>query len=265
VIDSLWRHLVSLTAEDWSAFGAMITAAVAVVAALFARSQVREARRTREAQTQPFVIVDLQPSPDEIHVLNLIVENIGATIARDVAITFDPPLKSSMHDYEIADSPLLTEGIPTLPPGRRIEALFDISFLRLKTDLPMRYDATISFCDAFGRKQEPLQYIIDLHHLIGLEYNQKLGLQDIAKSLKEINSTMKAWSGSRGLHVWVRDEDAKLLRDAIETDLTGHSPSLARRRPPDYIMAIGRILPIRIIVRNIRKVVRKRRGGSQRS
>lgn len=53
----------ALTAEEWTALGTVVTAVVAVLAAGFAALQVWELRRTREDQTRPFVIVDIQPGP----------------------------------------------------------------------------------------------------------------------------------------------------------------------------------------------------------
>ncbi len=135
--------MAALTAEDWTAIGTGVTAAVAVLAAGFAALQVREVRRTREDQTRPFVIVDIQPGPAWSNLLDLVVENIGSTAARDVQISFDPPLRQSKDDgYPIAESALIREGIRMLPPGRRIRVFFDASHHRIKTDLPMRYDVT---------------------------------------------------------------------------------------------------------------------------
>ncbi len=78
----------------------------------------REARRLRDEQAQPFVVVQLQPSPVSGQLLELVVENIGRTIARDVRFHFSPRLESALERYELADSPLLTSGIPTMPPRR---------------------------------------------------------------------------------------------------------------------------------------------------
>lgn len=51
-----------MTPAEWTALGTIVTALVAVAAAIFAFMQVREIRRTREEQVRPFVVVDIQPS-----------------------------------------------------------------------------------------------------------------------------------------------------------------------------------------------------------
>lgn len=101
---------------QWSAAGNVATAIIALLAVIYAALQVREAKRAREAQTQPFVVVSLQPSPVANFIIELVVENIGSTLARDVSFRFDPPLKSSLDDSRLEDSYLIQHGIPTMPP-----------------------------------------------------------------------------------------------------------------------------------------------------
>jgi hypothetical protein len=81
-------------ATDWAAvtaWAAWATVAVYVVLGIFAWIQVLQARRLREEQARPFVIVDFEPG----FLVYLTVENIGRTMARDVTIRFDKPLAST--------------------------------------------------------------------------------------------------------------------------------------------------------------------------
>lgn len=126
--------------QEWTAVGTVVTAGIAAAAAIVAYFQLRQARQLREDQARPFVVVDIVPSEVDLHVLDLVIENVGNTVAQDVRLSFDPPLASSLADYDLAGSVLIREGIPTMPPRRRIEFLFDISHQRLNTDLPKRYD-----------------------------------------------------------------------------------------------------------------------------
>lgn len=256
--------MVALTAEDWTAIGTVVTAAVAVLAAGFAALQVRELRRTREDQTRPFVIVDIQPGPAWSNLLDLVVENIGSTAARDVQISFDPPLQQSKDDgYPIGESALISEGIRMLPPGRRIRAFFDASHDRIKTDLPMRYDVTVRLKDARGRAQPDQNYTIDMGYMYGTTQVQEYGLHDAAKAISEIQKTVKKWADIHGrLKVWVRDEDRYRLDERVEHDLTGHPPSLGRQSPSEVTMALGRNVFVRTAVRRLRawRDGRKRAG-----
>lgn len=256
--------LAALSAEEWTALGTVITAVVAVLAAGFAALQVWELRRTREDQSRPFVIVDIQPGPAWANLLDLVVENIGSTAARDVRIEFDPPLLQSKDDgFPISDSALLAEGIRMLPPGRKIRAFFDASHERVKTDLPMRYDVMVRLKDARGREQPNQQYTIDMGYMYGTTQIREYGLHDAAKAISEIQKSVKKWSDIQGrLKVWVRDEDRHRLEERIEYDLTGAHPTLGRRSPSELTLALGRNVVVRSAVRRVREWRDSRRSGS---
>lgn len=195
----------------------MITAGVAVVAGVVAYFQVREARRTREAQAQPFVVVDIEPGEVWDNAMQLVIENVGRTLATDVKIRFTPPLETTLDDYDLTGSVLLREGIATMPPRRRVTALFDMSHDRIKADLPLRYDVQVHFKDARGWPQDALRYVVDLSYMSGLQNLRKYGMHDAAKALTEMQKSMKRWSDIRGrLKVWVRDEDARAEGERIE-------------------------------------------------
>jgi hypothetical protein len=128
--------LLGISVAAWTAIGTVAYALVAIFAAVFAGWQVWEIRRTREEEARPFVVVDVQPSPVSRKILNLVVENVGRTVARNVRLTFEPPLQSSGEPYPLAESPLIREGMPTMPPGRRVEALFEFAPASKNKDLP---------------------------------------------------------------------------------------------------------------------------------
>ncbi len=66
-------------ADDWSAFGTCTTAGVAVVAAAVAWRQVREARRLREDQAQPYIAVYIETSAVSQHRPGSAARPAGAT------------------------------------------------------------------------------------------------------------------------------------------------------------------------------------------
>jgi hypothetical protein len=220
-------------AAQWSALAACVTAGVAVLAAAFAYFQVREARNLRREQAKPFVIVDIQPSRASMHLLNLVVENTGTTIAWDVTFVFEPPLSSSLHNYDIAQTTFIQAGIPMIPPHRRHEYLFDSSVERHDSDLPMRFDVIVRYADKDGKAQERLRFLVDLSPLYGIHFVEEKGLHHLAKSVDELAKTTKSWTHSGGLRAWTRDEDAYNNRNRAERALTGSldtSESNRRRR-----------------------------------
>jgi hypothetical protein len=222
------------TPADWSALSAAITALIAFVAAVFAFLQVRHARLLREEQAQPFVVVDFESSPVWHNAIELVIQNIGKTVAKNVRVAFDPPLESTQRQegYELSKSVLLTQGIPTMPPGKRVTALFDLSHDRKDSGLLMSYTATVHFADSRGRPQEALTYVLDLNFLYGLMRFTERGVHDAAKALMEMRDTMTKWTAhSKGIRVYAVDEDARNFNDRWQQDKSGEFPSLASPTP----------------------------------
>jgi hypothetical protein len=107
------------TGTNWlavAALAAWATVLIYIVIGLFAWRQVRKARKLREEQARPFVIVDFEPG----FLVYLTVENLGRTMARDVRIQFGKPLETTLErPREIDETPLFREAIPALPRARR--------------------------------------------------------------------------------------------------------------------------------------------------
>ena len=87
---------------------------VLVVAAAVAWRQVREARRLREDQSRPFVVIDFEV---EGMLFFLRISNIGTTLARNVRFEINPPLSSAIEN-PFSEMQILRDGAPTLAPGR---------------------------------------------------------------------------------------------------------------------------------------------------
>ena len=110
--------LIALTANGWSALGIWLTLAVYIALALFAKRQLSEARDLRIQQSRPFVVVDVVN--DDI-VLFLSVKNIGSTVARNLTVRFNRPVRTDQ--WLLATwtySQLFTEGMAALVPGREL-------------------------------------------------------------------------------------------------------------------------------------------------
>jgi hypothetical protein len=200
-------------ATDWAAvtaWAAWATVAVYVVLGIFAWIQVLQARRLREEQARPFVIVDFEPG----FLVYLTVENIGRTMARDVSIRFDKPLESTLSGpREIDESPLLRKPIPTLPPGRKIRVLFDQYAARLEAKLPLTYDVTLHYKGPFGKKAWEHPYRLDLGIYLGSQEPPK-GLPELVTEVQNIRKELQKWrGGTRGLLVQAIDRRRQQRRE----------------------------------------------------
>jgi hypothetical protein len=203
-------------AETWTAVGAWATVVVGGGAAIAAIWQVRESRHLREAQAQPYIVVALEPDPINMLTINLRVENIGQTLARDVRFSFDPPLRSVMDEKAadgnmLSESPLVTDGVPTMPPGMKIERIFDVATMWDEGGPPvLRYDVEVYFADRNGKPQEPLRYPIDFGPFLSGTFTVRKSTHDGVKALIGIEALLKTWTeGKQGLSVWTRDGNAR--------------------------------------------------------
>jgi hypothetical protein len=192
---------------DWAAvaaWAACATVGIYVVLGLFAWRQVREARKLREEQARPFVIVDFEPG----FLVYLTVENLGRTLARDVSIHFDKPLTSTLRGpRELDVSPVFREPIPSLPPGKKIRVLFDQFTARTNAELPMEYDVKVRYRGPTGKKWLNDSYRLDLGMYLGSALPQK-GIPELVTGVEKILEEIKKWRGDglTGLLVHTLDQ-----------------------------------------------------------
>ena len=69
-----------------SALAAIVTAAIAIVSLVSAASDSR-------SRSQPVVLAEIRRAPDADTSFDLVVRNAGPTVARDVSVSFEPPLE----------------------------------------------------------------------------------------------------------------------------------------------------------------------------
>ncbi|ADU06423.1 hypothetical protein ML5_0881 [Micromonospora sp. L5] len=186
------------TLEAITLLVAIISALTAVVAALFAGSQavaathqaryaqaqLSLAEQVRKDQAQPYVFADLRPDEQDPVKVMLVVHNTGSTVAKNIRVTFDPPLSSvAMPDFA-AEMEVLRGAIATLPPGRAVKWFFDISFQLFDTpNAPRRYTVTVNADGPFGPVEE-LVYDINLDD-IGRSDASKPLLKKVADELEK--------------------------------------------------------------------------------
>lgn len=202
------------SAAEWSALASWLTFGVLLVSLVFAGRQVREAVRLREAQTRPFVVVDFDT---EGVLLNLTIENTGALAARDVRLRFEPPMQSTHYDpWPPPESTLLSQGIPTIPPGKRYRFFLDGIPDRVKADLPMKYTAQVMYRADGRRKPFNDEYTLDLSFLLGLGEIRRKSLHEVAQTLEEMQKDMRRWTEDmNGIRVYVLDHETHRRESAM--------------------------------------------------
>jgi hypothetical protein len=137
-VGPIYRWMVRyMQPEVWSALGTWFTAAVAAVTVLvagrYAKQQVDEARRTREEQAQPNVVIYSELNPSVKQYIEIVVKNFGTTPAYNVKVTVAPPLKATPN--LISRDKLFDVLIPEfriLAPGQEWRTGWDHSVSRKK-------------------------------------------------------------------------------------------------------------------------------------
>lgn len=155
-----------------------------------------EAKLTRERANNPLIAVDFEFARGG-WIINVIVENVGTGLARDIQVDFAPGIPAH-ETAPITSLPVNAGIIPFLKPGQRFVQFVDgaLAFFSDDAKKPMGYRATVHAKNADGVSLGPAEYFLDLSIYRGSRIADEKGLDDIAKSLKEIANTLSkvvAW------------------------------------------------------------------------
>lgn len=188
----VWYNPFTWTAVHWSAVAPWAALFAATVGLFLVLAQVREARKLRLEQAQPFVMVDFERHPSVPFIIMLVVENSGATAAFDIKMSFTPELQVSNEQraVNLLGSSLMRNGIPTMPPRKRIETVFDSLRKQIDEGLPTSYRAVVQYRDSAGRAYKDV-YTLDLAWARGLSYLGRNDIHHVAERLKEIRSDLR--------------------------------------------------------------------------
>jgi len=169
---------------------------VLAAAAVFGRRQFNEAKELREAQTRPFVVIDLGSSAHTL--FDLVVKNIGPTLARNVRFEFNPPIRSTDDTLDPNKLKMFREGISTLAPGKEIRTLFEKGPARHESELPDTYEVTVSYTDQTGKRNYEEKIDLDF----GLYWDRptvsRRDVHDLHKQLETIAKEIRRWRPNVG-------------------------------------------------------------------
>ncbi|MEV0950482.1 hypothetical protein [Promicromonospora sp. NPDC050249] len=170
-----------MEAEDWSVVVGAAAALFAGVAlwiswlnvktareqAAVAREQTDLQRQIHQQTLEPNVWVDIRGDPSQGTALVLIVGNNGPTTARNVRVTFDPPLPDDAYHEATVAQDRLRQGVSAVAPGAQLWWTVGSAltiFGDESTDDAMRYTARITADGPFG-EIAPDEYTINLDDL----------------------------------------------------------------------------------------------------
>ncbi|WGF86583.1 hypothetical protein [Marinivivus vitaminiproducens] len=189
---------------------ACFTLALVFYTALLAR----EARKTRELQISPIVVVSIEPARYQTFA-TLVIENTGFGVAREIEISFDPDItikRENIGDIVKLSSLTITK-IPLLKPKQSLS----ISIGRFNNISPSCSVVSISCRDSLGKKHTYSNRI----DISVYDDMSKLGvdaLEGIEKELKKFSQDLKnVMSGFKRLRVDVfNNVDRKRENEELE-------------------------------------------------
>lgn len=201
------------TAEAVAAGAAWATVVVAIVAAALVLRQIREAQQLRLEQAKPYVIAFMEPDETNPMLVNIVVQNFGATAAVDVRVVVTPTPQRSSHAGVPVEDVWLPEVIPTLVPGQRWQTWWDVSSERADSEpaVVSRHDVSISYKDPNrppDADPELVVAVLDWDQYSGRRWAQTYGTHHAAKALRNIEKRLRNHKlPMSGATVWVRDAD----------------------------------------------------------
>lgn len=161
---------------------------VAVVAALVAWAQVREARRLRREQAQPYVVAGMRSSAASPMIIELFFRNFGGTAAFDVKVAADPPL-TTMWERGRIEPVMLFDVLPTMVPGEEWATWWDTATTRWESGQAMSSTVTVTFRDSFGT-QHLGKYVLDWNAHQHRQFVAQKGMDDLVKAATKLSENI---------------------------------------------------------------------------
>lgn len=198
-----------MTATAWAAIAAWATFGIALAAAIFAGIQTLAASADRQARQRPHVVVDIDRFGNHHGSVRLTVANIGETTARNVRLSFDPPLLEPRPDDAMADyiRRFTDRTWAYMPPGKVHNTMF-VHLLDYPEGADRAWDVTVHCADYRGRPQDPETTRIDLDDLAILVAPDTLTMHELATDFRKVRDWLDRFPvDSDGVHVVTATRD----------------------------------------------------------
>lgn len=178
-------YLVFTLAKNWEMASATRDAAEA------SQQTLQQMRDVRDEETAPYVLVyfDVPYGRREIY---LVIKNIGKTPAKNVSMTFNPPLRNT-EDFSNPYYPA-EHGVKSLAPNQEIRTVFDIQVEYTRAKLPHTYEVVLSYYGGISDKQRSDIQIMDISMFIGSTFADENYARDIAYQTKMITTALRSIS-----------------------------------------------------------------------
>ena len=197
-----------------AAIAALIGGGAAVWAATNASITLVQVRNNSREQTRPFVVAELRLHPFSKGIQELVIRNCGPTAARDLEISFDPPIPDPDPDVPTVTGALVRRfgrTINVLGPGTELVQIYQVgelvpgsNALMNSEPVPEQVVVSVTYYAGPDRDEYTDDFELDIHNL-GLSTSvsspdspavqgksRTKSLDEIAKATKAIARAAKA-------------------------------------------------------------------------
>lgn len=219
-----WRGDGWPTAEEWSALASVLTLVVGAVAAGIAIFQLRQnsaqlamsaraderAADAAESEARPYVTVrfdlEMTPAGDPTNangegLLFVVIESVGRTPARNIALTVTPGFESSSRGRPSDGSDPALEAlryifssepsISMLSTGQQLRYLLDFTSEAMgSATLPQRYEVAATYSDATLERSYGELHVLDMTPW-AMTIARPKSIDVIARQLRRLNEKME--------------------------------------------------------------------------
>lgn len=153
-------HLSSYTPDQLTAFWTAVTGVCAVVTSIVAIASLLAIRADSRDRTRPVVGAELLPIVLSHGTCELVIQNVGASVAKNIRVEFDPPIRAGMGKIAGYLERRYQEPIPTMGPGRRLTNVYGHrrgdGTAAFDEDVPLDVAVTIKYEDSHGRNYQDM-------------------------------------------------------------------------------------------------------------
>ncbi len=212
-----------------------------------------EMREARNAQTAPYVVVYIQIYGHTI--VNLVMENLGESVAEDVSLTFTPSLKADQVFGKKLPA-FITDVTPNLAPRQRMSRwLFQLADVVNKR-VPAKYDVLVSYRGGIFNRSYNHLFKLDIESFLGTNEPEDArvralneGFKAITDATKETSKAIKETKDALDPHLTALASMSYQASESFLSDSVGHFKALvrglsadwrawqARKDPEDYLPA----------------------------
>ncbi|MGJ6126279.1 hypothetical protein QN239_27260 [Mycolicibacterium sp. Y3] len=161
-----WTDLVGLGSATWLTIAAWAGLLLAVLALIFVARVIKRNRQLKSDELRPHVVMYMEPSATDWHVIELVVRNFGKSAAHQVQFDFPTPLTVGRYEEAHDDGPpevaalILPSELTQLAPGQEWRTVWDSAISReeLGGEIQSRFEGALTYRDSArnekGRRQE---------------------------------------------------------------------------------------------------------------